>query len=305
MPGDNYTGNSPTLSKDELNLREKLKNHVRFLSEKIGERNLNKLDSLSASSQYIKSRWQNHKLDVEKQWYKVNGIKVHNLFTFQPGLESKAIIIGAHYDSALNTPGANDNASGVACLIELALELRKYKLKSSIYWVAFVNEEPPWFKTKQMGSYRFAQKLSTEHQEVIAMYSLETLGYYSQQPNSQKYPRPLSWFYPDKANFITFVANRNSKKLLFYTMKQFRKKAMVPSEGIAASSFFTGIDWSDHWSFWEFEYPALMITDTALFRYQHYHQPSDTWQRLNYDRLAQVVSALAFTIKSLAQGSLK
>jgi len=210
------------------------------------------------------------------------------------------VLVGAHYDSVIGSPGANDNATGTAGLLEIGNLLSGKKLKRTIRLVAFVNEEPPFFATKNMGSYVYAQRSRERQENIIGMISLETLGYYSDKKGSQKYPFPLGLFKPDTGNFIGFVSNLRSKPFLNDFIKRFRDLVEFPSDGVAFPQIIPGIGWSDHRSFWKFGYPAIMVTDTALFRYPYYHSPEDTPDKIHYDRLARVVSGLLKVIEVLA-----
>ena len=196
--------------------------------------------------------------------------------------------------------GANDNASGVAALVEVARLLVAKPLARSVRFVAFVNEEAPFFYTLDMGSHRYARRAHERGDNITAMLSLETIGYYSDAPGSQHYPFPFSFFYPDTANFIGFVGNLSSRSLVRCSLDAFRQYTPFPSEGLASPGWITGISWSDHWSFWQAGYPAIMITDTALFRYAHYHAPTDTPDKLDYNRTARVVNGLSYVVEVLA-----
>jgi hypothetical protein len=166
--------------------------------------------------------------------------------------------------------------------------------------VWFTNEESPHFQTADMGSMRYAYRARKHGARIAGMLSLETMGYYSDQPRSQKYPLPLSLFYPDRGNFIAFVANTDSRELLHSAITAFRAHARFPSEGAALSASTPGVGWSDHWAFWQQDYPALMVTDTAPFRDPHYHRASDQPDRLDYARLARVVEGLESVVVALA-----
>jgi hypothetical protein len=166
--------------------------------------------------------------------------------------------------------------------------------------VAFVNEEPPYFGTSRMGSTVYAKRACANGDNIVAMLSLETIGCYSQEKGSQKYPLPFGWFYPDRGNFIGFVANLGSRGLVRRCIASFRNHTRFPSEGVAAPGWITGIDWSDHRSFWQAGYPAIMITDTAPFRYDHYHRPTDTPDRVDYESMARVVAGIARIVEDLA-----
>ena len=166
----------------------------------------------------------------------------------------------------------------------------------------FVDEEPPFFKSGEMGSRKYARRAKERGENVVAMFSLETIGYYSDRPGSQHYPPPIGLFYPDTGNFIGFVSNLGSRSLLHEVIASFRRHAQFPSEGLAAPAFIPGVDWSDHWSFWDEGYPALMVTDTAPYRYPYYHLAADTPDKVDFDRLARVVSGLRATLPDLAGG---
>jgi len=173
------------------------------------------------------------------------------------------------------------------------------KPQRTIRFVAFVNEEPPYFKTEEMGSLVHARQARKQGDKVIAMLALETIGCYSDLPKSQHYPAPFSLFYPDTGDFIAFVANPGSRDLLHRTIGAFRETTPFPSEGIAAPGWIEGICWSDHWSFWDAGYPALMVTDTAPFRYPHYHEPTDTPEKLDFERMARVVAGIGRVVAKL------
>jgi Zn-dependent M28 family amino/carboxypeptidase len=217
------------------------------------------------------------------------------------GRAEEILLVGAHYDSVLGSPGANDNGSGVAALLELARLLADLPLTRGVRFVAFVNEEPPFSYTAEMGSVVHAKAARARGERIRAMLSLETIGYYSDAPGSQQYPFPLGFFYPERANFIGFVGNLKSRKLVSEALHAFRRHTAFPSEGAAVPGWITGVGWSDHWSFWQAGYPAIMVTDTAFFRYAHYHTAGDTPDKADYGRSARVVAGLAGTIADLAR----
>jgi Zn-dependent M28 family amino/carboxypeptidase len=210
------------------------------------------------------------------------------------------IIVGAHYDSVQGSPGANDNASGVAAVLELARLFRGFTPRKTIRFVFFVNEEPPYFQTESMGSVVYAKQLRTDRIAVSAMISLETIGYYSDAPGSQKYPVLLGLLYPSRGNFIGFVGNPSSRALLRMAIQRFRETTSLPSEGVAAPEQWPGVGWSDHWSFWQEKYPAIMVTDTALFRYPYYHSPYDTTNRIDFARMSRVVNGMRRVVESIS-----
>jgi len=283
-------------------LRDHLKQHVWVLADEIGERNIWHLEELEASAGYIEEEFREVGYDVEKQVFKVDDIPVANLEAERLGTTrpEEIVVIGAHYDSVIGSPGANDNASGVAALLAMARFLVDEELARTVRFVAFVNEEPPFFQTDAMGSRVYASRSRRHGEQIIAMLSLETIGYYSEEAGSQRYPFPFGFFYPHTANFIGFVGNMSSRHLLHQVMAIFREHTDFPCEGVAAPGWMTGIGWSDHWSFWKEGFPAVMVTDTALYRYRYYHTPEDTPDKIDYARLARVVTALTRVVVELA-----
>jgi Zn-dependent M28 family amino/carboxypeptidase len=214
---------------------------------------------------------------------------------------SEIVVVGAHYDTVDECPGADDNASGVAALLELARLLKDSHPARTIRFVAFVNEEPPWFQTDNMGSLVYAKAVRAKNENVVAAVSLESIGMYSDQPGSQQYPAGFGFFYPKQGNFISFIGNFSSRGLVRQAIKSFRQNAAFPSEGVAAPAAVPGVSWSDHWSFWRQGYPAIMVTDTAPFRNKNYHLPGDQANTLDYDRTARVVDGLSHVIIDLAR----
>lgn len=302
MPGNSHVGPLPPLSGTEAELRERLGRHVAVLAGEIGERNLWRYEALKASADYIEKTFQAAGYRVASQHYVVHGKTVRNLEAALPGASplDEIVVIGAHYDSVAGSPGANDNATGVAALLEIARLLAQEKPARSVRFVAFVNEEPPFFYTQEMGSRVYARRARERGENIVAMLSLETIGYYTDAPGSQHYPFPFSPFYPDAGNFIAFVGNLASRGMVQACVASFRSRAAFPSEGIAAPGWMGGIHWSDHWSFWQEGYPAIMVTDTALYRYEHYHAKTDTPDKIDYEHMARVVTGLARVVLDLA-----
>ncbi|GGX80760.1 hypothetical protein GCM10007160_04950 [Litchfieldella qijiaojingensis] len=214
-------------------------------------------------------------------------------------LSEGSLVIGAHYDTVQGTPGADDNASGVAVLLELARLLNEMEPRRSIHLVAFANEEMPFFGSAAMGSLNYARQLRADGEDVLGMISLEMLGYYTDEPDSQSYPPVLGYFYPETGNFVAFVGNLRSRQLVHRVIGTFREHAELPTEGLAAPELIGDIQRSDHWAFWRMGYPAMMLTDTANFRNSRYHGPSDTYETLDYDNMARLTAALARTVEEL------
>ena len=302
MTGKSYSGRFLPLSAEEIKISTSLRRHIFMLAEEIGERNIWLPQKLTAAAEFIEKNWQAQNFVVQSQEYDARGVKSTNLIIEVPG-NSRAgeiVIIGAHYDSVSGSPGANDNGSGVAALLEISRLLRGTENARTIRLVAFTNEEPPFFLGRDMGSRIYASRARQQQENIVGMLSLETLGYYSEAPEIQEYPFPFSFFYPDTANFIGFVGNIGSRRLVRSCLAAFRRTTLFPSEGTAAPGWITGIGWSDHWSFWREGYKAIMITDTAFFRYKHYHTLQDTPEKIDYDRLARVTRGLVEVVTDLA-----
>lgn len=208
------------------------------------------------------------------------------------GESSEIVIVGAHYDSVDESPGADDNASGVAGCLAIARRLARSHPHRTLRFVFFAAEEPPNFKNASMGSLVYAKRCHERGEKIAAMLSIESIGYYDARPKSQLYPAFLAPFFPSTGDFIAFAGNSGSRALVRQCAGAFRKHAKFPSEGAAVPEVVEQIGWSDQWSFWQFGWPALMVTDTAPFRNPNYHRPSDTPDTLDYERTARVVEGL-------------
>ncbi len=298
MPGRNISRSVP-LSPEEITLRDELRADVQTLAEEIGERNMTRYPQLNAAADFIENSFSRAGLVPRRDTYDLHGRACHNIET-ETGAHPEILLVGAHYDSVLGSPGANDNGSGVAAMLALARRFAQKPAQHTLRFVAFVNEEPPYFLTEQMGSFVYAGRCKARGDQISAMISLETIGYFSDAPHSQTYPSlGLGVFYPTVGNFIGFVGNVRSRALLRRAIALFRKHARLPSEGAALPSFIPGVSWSDQWAFWQHGYPGIMITDTAPFRYPHYHSATDTPDKLDYDRFALVVSGMQKVIEEL------
>jgi hypothetical protein len=303
MPGRSYSGPLDAMSVDEQAVRENIYRHVSVLAGSIGERNIAKYSNLERAADYIKGTFEGEGYVVGAQRFWVGNRAVSNIETQISSRDdlTATLIVGAHYDSAPGSPGANDNATGVAALLELARMLRSSSPRLRIHFVAFVNEEPPYFQTESMGSRQYAVRASRLNQKIAGMVALETLGSYYSSPGSQQYPFGLGLFYPSRGDFVAFVGNLSSRAAVRRSIGAFRRTEHFPSEGIAAPEWFTGVGWSDHWSFWKQGIPAIMITDTALFRYPYYHSNNDTPDKVDCEKTARVVSGIARVILELAR----
>lgn len=302
MPGNSFQGPLPPVTEEVRALEHELHSYVHTLAGDIGERNVFHYDKLLTAAEFIRSTLRDVGYEVQRQPYEVAGKACDNIEVEVTGTgrSDEILVIGAHYDSVRGSPGANDNGTGVAALLALARVFQQHPAKRTLRFVAFVNEEPPFFQTDDMGSRRYARRSKQRGESIDLMVSLETIGYYSDQPGSQSYPPPLNFVYPDTGNFIAFVSNTDNGLLVETVTDVFRQEVQFPSEGAALWGWIPGVGWSDHWAFWKEGYPAIMVTDTALFRDPAYHTAEDTPDKVNYDHLARVVSGLQLVIAIIA-----
>jgi len=282
-------------------LPERLAAHVRALSHEIGNRDMFDWPRLERAAAYVTAQLTHADYAVQRQEYDLGDRRPANLIATLAGdgARQELIVVGAHYDSCGN-PGADDNASGVAGLLELARVLRAERLPRTVELVAFVNEEPPFFQTSQMGSWHYVQQAVSRKRPIQAALILEMIGYYSIQPRSQRYPPLFGLFYPNRGEYLGIVSSLRHLPLARRIAHSFRRGSPLPAHWVAAPSFVSGVDWSDQWAFWRAGYPAVMLTDTAFLRNPHYHAPTDTWDTLDYPRMAQVVEGLHTAIVELA-----
>jgi peptidase M28-like protein len=304
MPGRSHRGPLPPPTPAERDLAARLRAHVTAIASE--EHNVIHARALERSARYIETELARSG-PVARDEFSVAGVKVRNLEVIVPGARGNGagpvLVVGAHYDSVRHATGANDNGSGVAAVIELARALRGPSTSpagAEIRLVAYVNEESPWFGTEAMGSLRHARALAASGRRVLGMLSLETIGYYSDAPGSQKYPAPFSALYPREGDFIGFVGNLKSRDFVRGVVASFRAHAAFPSEGGAFPDAVKDAGRSDHWSYWQQGWPGLMVTDTANFRYPYYHTPQDTPDKIDYERTARVVLGLEAVIRELA-----
>lgn len=282
MPGVSWEGPLPPLSPAQRDLAERLEAHVRRLAH---PRNLLFYEQLERTRAYLVQHLVGY--EVRQHGFEAEGAEFYNLETF---CEGPFVVVGAHYDSVLDCPGANDNASGVAAVLELARMLRGVK---GVRFVLFANEEPPFYRTPEMGSRRYVEELEGD---VRAMLCLETVGYYTNEPGSQSSPFPGM---PTVGNFVAFVGDAQSTALTRQLVGAWRQEVPFPSLAVAPTPALeplfmeAGMGMSDHHNFWDRGIPAVMITDTVFYRYAHYHELTDTWEKLAYEPFARVVEGLA------------
>ena len=289
------------LSRDEKELSYSLKGHVYKLSNEIGDRSMFRYDNLIKAEDYIAGEFKSFGYTVKFDEYEVSGKKARNIIAVKEGKEipGEIVIVGAHYDACFN-PGADDNASGIAAVLELARMLAKTETRRTVKFIAFVNEEPPFFKTDSMGSRVYARAAKEKGKNIKGVIVFEMIGYYTDKLHSQRYPPFLGPFYPNRGNFVLVVGNISSRNLGKRVIRYFKDASLFPIESLTGVSIIPGIDFSDHASFWEEKYPAVMITDTAFYRNPNYHTSSDTYETLNYESMAMVTAGFKRVILSLA-----
>ena len=301
--GKSYT-EEVRLSAAEESIREALQKHVWRLASEIGERNHSRPEALELTADHIQKTFKDSGLAVTSQWFQSSdGHRAENIEAIIKGFGAGSLVIGAHYDT-VDCPGANDNASAVATMLEIAsaVSRRAQQPRRTIRFVAFANEEPPYFGSKDMGSWRYARELRKRNEDVLGMICLETMGCYSTEKGSQQVPGPLSFAYQnDIGNFILFCSNPESTGFLKMLLQAFREHCHFPSEGLAApEDLIPDLTLSDNICFWKAGFNAVMVTDTVYLRYKHYHQATDTPDKLNYSALARVTLGLSEAVWSLA-----
>ena len=304
MPGKSHQGPLPQPTPEEELLHSALKGHVTALAETIGERHVGRPDSMTRAKDYLLSVVRGFPAigpeQVRVEDVGADGNHAKNVVVEIGGQSPELVVIGAHYDSAEGAPGADDNATGAAVTLELINHLAGRRFQKTVRFVLFANEESPYFQTAAMGSLIHAKGCRQRGERVDAMLSLESLGYYSDIPHSQRYPWPVGLLYPDRGNFVAFVGNLESRSLVRDAIAAFRGAVPFPSEGAALPASVPGVGWSDHWAFWELGYPAIMVTDTAPYRNPNYHERTDVPANVDYIKLARVTVGLRRVAEHLA-----
>ncbi len=285
---------------DEEKVKENLYRHVEALSVRIGERHLWKENSLREAMEYIDSELRSYGYEVWHQTYPCYGQNVSNLSVEKSGTKKgDLIVIGAHYDTVPETPGADDNASAVAGLLELARLFQMIQPQKTLRFVAFVNEEPPCFGFSDMGSMVYANYLKEHRIPVEVMISLEMIGYFREE-RIQRFPLPgMELFYPKTGNFIGVVGNIPSHRYVRLFKNGIRKYSLIDARSLTAPEFFGGINLSDNYSFWRHGYRAVMVTDTSFFRNPNYHQETDTIDTLHFEGMSEVIKGLFYTLLTI------
>jgi hypothetical protein len=303
-PDEDGTPTEGEAAQKEDDVAGHLRADVEVLAEEIGPRHHRRPQAYRRAAEYIEGELEAVGYEVRREDVSARGQTFPNLIAERAGKTQPAelVVVGAHYDTAYGTPGADDNASGVAGVLELARRFSEREPARTVRFVLFANEEPPFFQTEEMGSLVHARSARASDESIVVMLSLEMLGYYEDEAGTQRYPFPLSLFYPDRGDFLAFVGLLSQRGVVARSTEVFRREAKLPSEGFAGPGFIPGVGLSDHWSFWQEDFPALMVTDTAFFRNSHYHRETDTAGRLDYERMARAVEGLEAVIASWASG---
>ena len=304
-----YLVTQPILTQNTTEWKEvvsenNLMRHVKVLSSILPKRSYQE-GMLNKSAEYIFNELKKYSNDVKYQYYVVEGIEYKNIVAkYGPDDNSDVYVVGAHYDSLDGLPGADDNASGVAGIIELARLFSLSPPPETIQLVAYSLEEPPFFRSKNMGSYHHAKSLFDNSLNVKLMISIEMIGYFSDEAASQTYPVPImKYFYPSEGNFIAVVGGINEFEQTRFFKERMRTSTPLPVFSINAPSIIPGIDFSDHLNYWLFNYPAIMVTDTSFYRNHNYHTLDDTWEKLNYKKMAMVVQGIYHSLLNYIQRS--
>jgi len=288
------------LNKELRTIRRNLFRHVEMLSKQIGERNIKNYSNLHQAYNYILTTMRKSSFQVTDFMYHHEQRDFHNIVASKIGQQypEEIVIIGAHYDTVNNSPGADDNASGIAAILELIRLLNFYENKRTIRFVAFTLEEPPFYGTAQMGSQVYAQLCKQHNENIIMMVSLEMLAYFTKKKKSQQYPLPeMAKTFPDQGNFIAIIGDVKSGLVVKKLTTLFQQYSSHHVQSLISHQSVPGVNLSDHVSFWKEGYKALMITDTAFYRNPHYHKSNDTIDKLDFKSYAQIVSGLQYTFQ--------
>jgi hypothetical protein len=303
MPGRRSRNTTLVLDAQAAELCLTLRRDLSTLATDIGERNVSqRYEQLQQTVRFIEQQLAAVGYEVRRQEFATGDKTVCNLDVERTGVlhPDEIIVVGAHYDTVPGSPGANDNGSAVVANLALARAFGDVDTSRTVRFAFFVNEEFPYHMTPEMGSLQYARACQSRQENIVGMMSLETIGYYTNEPGSQRYPlRPLRWLYPTTGNFVAFIGNVRSRRWIHQVIRGFRCTGF-PSEGMAAPEWLRDIFRSDHAAFWDCGYAALMVTDTANFRYPHYHRSSDTPDKINDQALALVVAGLELSLREVA-----
>ena len=304
MPGASFKETPPKATDAQRQSAVRIRADVTALASGVGKRSTMDPRGMAEAAKWIMAQMEALGYGKPNETFVKRNARVPNLEYVIPATAGsphakEVVVIGAHYDTFQGTPGADDNASGVASLLALARAFAGKSQARELRLVFFINEEPPSFQTSDMGSWVYAKACRARNDDIVAMLSLETMGFYTNEIGYQKYPPLVSGLYPEEGNFIAFVGNLGSRSLTRRCVRVFREQVQFPSEGAALPGYFPGVGWSDHWAFWQEGYPGVMITDTAPFRNPHYHLASDKPDTLDYDAMSRVAEGLVEVVEDL------
>ena len=288
--------NAPQPSVDPVRLRA----HVETLAG-MAPRDWEHVENLDRAAEYIRGEFAKSGGRVSDQTFGTRERSYRNIVVRFGPESGERVVVGAHYDAFSQFPGADDNASGVAALIELAFLLGRQPPATTVELVAFTLEEPPFFRSNEMGSAIHALELDAQHVSLRAMVCLEMVGYFSDDPDSQHYPAPgMGLLYPKRGNFIAVVGNTANVGLTRRVKTAMLEAGDLPIYSINAPALLAGIDFSDHLNYWEHGFPAVMVSDTAFYRNPGYHRALDTPEKLDYVRLSKVVQQVHYAVRKMA-----
>jgi Zn-dependent M28 family amino/carboxypeptidase len=292
---------SRTDTGDAMDTPSYLRLAVTTLSREIGSRPYDDAVKLDRTVKFIGGEFASAGLVVSYQSFTYRNRQYQNVIGELKGraMPEKVLVVGAHYDTVRTTPGADDNASGIAGLMGIARLLAGRSLDRTVRFVAFALEEPPVYRSRNMGSYHYAESLVKKRETVEGMICLEMIGFFSDREGSQHYPLPfMKLKFPKVGNYISLVGNRRSRKFTHHVADSLRNATDLPVITLNAPAIIAGIDFSDHWSFNKFRIPACMATDTAFYRNPNYHAPTDLPETLDYTRMAKVVEGLVAAVEA-------
>ncbi|MES2828754.1 MAG: M28 family peptidase [Bacteroidota bacterium] len=277
-----------------------IRKHLVEITKTVAYRNYRNVNQLNKTANYIQQCFIKYADTVFIQEYIVENETYKNVICSFGPLNAKRIVVGAHYDVCNEQEGADDNASGVVGLLELARLLKGKELKYRIDLVAYTLEEPPYFRTEFMGSYIHAKSLIDQQTNVFGMISLEMIGYFKDEKKTQSYPLGLlSLFYGNRGNYITVVKKFGAGPFARKFNKNFRNTKVIETKTFTGPRALPGIDFSDHLNYWKFGYSALMITDTSFYRNKNYHEKTDVLETLDLTRMAKVINGVFLTLAQL------
>ena len=302
MPGKSFTGPQPPLTKSELIVEKHVKEDVEHLSSLGPRQMLVAPQNLEATARFIEERFSAMGYETVSLPYQCRGQTVRNIEATLPGTDhdSAMLLIGAHYDSVRNTPGANDNASGVAAMLEIARMIKDMHPARTVRFVAFTNEEIPFFHTRHMGSIVYARLMRERGDHILGLINLDVLGYYSHERHSQRFPLPFRWFLPDIGDFVIIYGRTEDTGWIKQCVSYFRGNTPFPAQGASVPAWWPGAWSSDHAAFWRSGYPGIHVWSVA--RYPEIHSPRDTPDRLDYPDLARVTEGVGRLVEQFANG---